>query len=58
MTMLEVILSDYSYSDVSGEFICFKICRLLIADQEFKHVSTDVKLLYGMLTTIFYIIGD
>lgn len=30
-------------------FIYFKIPRLLITDQKFKHVSTDAKLLYGML---------
>ena len=29
--------------------IYFKIPRLLITDQKFKHVSTDAKLLYGML---------
>ncbi|MCI8761693.1 MAG: hypothetical protein HFF28_02445 [Oscillospiraceae bacterium] len=27
----------------------FKIPRLLITDQKFKHVSTDAKLLYGLL---------
>ena len=47
--MPEVMLSDYFYSDESEEFIYFKIHRLLITDQKFKHVSTDAKLLYGML---------
>ncbi len=47
--MPEVILSDYFYGDESEEFICFKIPRLLITDQKFKQVSTDSKLLYGML---------
>ena len=47
--MPEVILSDYFYGDESEEFIYFKIPRLLITDQKFKHVSTDAKLLYGML---------
>ena len=49
MAMPEVILSDYFYGDESEEFIYFKIPRLLITDQKFKHVSTDAKLLYGML---------
>ena len=44
--MPEVILSDYFYGDESEEFIYFKIPRLLITDQKFKHVSTDAKLLY------------
>ena len=47
--MPEVILSDYFYGQESEEFIYFKISRLLITDQKFKHVSTDAKLLYGML---------
>ena len=47
--MPEVILSDYFYGDESEEFIYFKIPRLLITDQKFKHISADAKLLYGML---------
>ncbi len=47
--MPEIILSDYFYGDESEEFIYFKIPRLLITDQKFKHVSTDAKLLYSML---------
>ena len=47
--MPEVILSDYFYGAESEEFIYFKIPRLLITDQKFKHVYTDAKLLYGML---------
>ncbi len=47
--MPEIILSDYFYGDESEEFIYFKIPRLLITNQKFKHVSTDAKLLYGML---------
>lgn len=47
--MPEVILSDYFYGDESEEFIYFKIPRLLITDQKFKHISTDAKLLDGML---------
>ena len=47
--MPEVILSDYFYGQESEEFIYFKIPRLLITDQKFKHVSTDAKLLYGLM---------
>ena len=47
--MPEVIISDYFYGAESEEFIYFKIPRLLITDPKFKHVSTDAKLLYGML---------
>ena len=47
--MPEVTISDYFYGAESEEFIYFKIPRLLITDEKFKHVSTDAKLLYGML---------
>ncbi len=47
--MAEVILSDYFYGDESEQFIFFKIPRQLITDPKFKHISTDAKLLYGML---------
>ena len=47
--MPEAILSDYFYGDESEQFVFFKIPRQLITDPKFKHVSTDAKLLYGML---------
>ncbi len=47
--MPEAILSDYFYGDESEQFVFFKIPRQLITDQKFKHISTDAKLLYGML---------
>jgi len=47
--MPEPILSDYFYGDESEEFVFFKIPRQLITSPKFKHVSTDAKLLYGML---------
>lgn len=47
--MPAVILSNYSYGDESEEFVFFKIPRQLITNPKFKHVSTDAKLLYGML---------
>ena len=47
--MPEIILSDYFYGDESEEFVYFRIPRQLITNPKFKHVSTDAKLLYGML---------
>lgn len=47
--MPEPILSDYFYGDESEEFVFFKIPRQLITSPKFKQVSTDAKLLYGML---------
>lgn len=47
--MPEIVLSDYFYGDESEEFVFFKIPRQLITNLKFKHVSTDAKLLYGML---------
>lgn len=47
--MSEVILSDYFYGDEADQFIYFRIPRQLITNPKFKHISTDAKLLYGML---------
>ena len=47
--MPEVILSDYFYGDESEQFKYFQIPRLLITSPRFKSISTDSKLLYGML---------
>lgn len=47
--MSEIILSDYFYGDESEQFIYFCIPRLLITSPRLKHLSTDAKLLYGML---------
>lgn len=47
--MPEVILPDYFYGDESEEFIYFKMPRQLITNPQFKQLSTDAKLLYGML---------
>ena len=47
--MPEAILSDYFYGDESEQFVFFKIPHQLITDPKFKHISTDAKLLYGML---------
>ena len=47
--MPEVIISDYFYGDEAEQFQYFRIPRQLITDVRFKQVSTDAKLLYGML---------
>ena len=47
--MPEAILSDYFYGDEAGQFQHFRIPRQLITNPKFKHLSTDAKLLYGML---------
>ena len=47
--MPEVILSDYFYGDESKQFTFFKMPRQLIADSQFKQISADAKLLYGLL---------
>ena len=47
--MAEASISDYFYGDEAEQFIYFRIPRQLITDPRFKHLSTDAKLLYGML---------
>ena len=47
--MPDIILSDYFYGDEAEQFVYFRIPRQLITNSKFKHVSTDAKLLYGML---------
>lgn len=40
---------DYYYGDESSQFSFYRIPRQLITGQQFKKVSTDAKLLYGLL---------
>ena len=47
--MTEMLLTDYFYGDESEQFSYFRIPRLLITSPRFKGLSTDAKLLYGML---------
>ena len=47
--MPDATLSDYFYGDEAEQFIFFRIPRQLIINPKFKHISTDAKLLYGML---------
>lgn len=47
--MSEVMVYDYFYGDEAEQFIYIRIPRQLITSPRFKQVSTDAKLLYGML---------
>ncbi|MGO5049185.1 DUF6017 domain-containing protein [Dysosmobacter sp. Sow4_B12] len=47
--MPKVILSDYFYGDESEQFSYYRLPRLLVTGQRFKNLSTDAKLLYGLL---------
>ena len=47
--MAQAGISEYFYGDEAEQFIYFRIPRQLITDPRFKHLSTDAKLLYGML---------
>lgn len=40
---------DYFYGGESEQFSFYRIPRQLIVGPEFKHVSTDAKLLYGLI---------
>ena len=47
--MAENMIYDYYYGDESSQFSFCRIPRQLITGQHFKKVSTDAKLLYGLL---------
>ena len=40
---------DYYYGDESSQFSFYRIPRQLVTGQQFKKISTDAKLLYGLL---------
>lgn len=40
---------DYYYGDESNQFSFFRIPRQLVTEERFKRLSTDAKLLYGLL---------
>ena len=48
-TMSQAITFDYFYGGQSDAFNYYRIPRLLITGQQFKGLSTDAKLLYGLL---------
>lgn len=43
------VLTDYFYGDEAEQFTYFRIPRLLITSPRFKGISTEAKLLYGMM---------
>ena len=47
--MEAVIVSDYFYGEESEQFSYFRIPRLLVRSKKFKTLSTDAKLLYGLI---------
>ena len=47
--MAENMIYDYYYGDESSQFSFYRIPRQLITGQQFKKISTDAKLLYGLL---------
>lgn len=47
--MSEAPAFDYYYGDESGQFSFFRIPRQLVSGETFRRVSTDAKLLYGLL---------
>ena len=46
--MGQTVLFDYFYGGQSDAFSYYRIPRLLITGQQFKGLSTDAKLLYGL----------
>ena len=47
--MAESMIYDYYYGDESSQFSFYRIPRQLVTGQQFKKISTDAKLLYGLL---------
>ena len=44
---------DYYYGDESNQFAFYRIPRQLITGEDFKKLSTDAKLLYGLYWTVW-----
>ena len=47
--MAESMIYDYYYGDESSQFSFYRIPRQLVTGQQFKKISTDAKLLYGLM---------
>ena len=47
--MAQTSVSDYFYGEESEQFSYFRIPRLLVRSKKFKTLSTDAKLLYGLM---------
>ena len=46
--MAESMIYDYYYGDESSQFSFYRIPRQLVTGPQFKKISTDAKLLYGL----------
>ena len=40
---------DYFYPEQAEQFAFFRIPKILFKDKRFKHISTDAKVLYGLM---------
>ena len=47
--MQKQVYFDYFYGEESEQFSYYRIPRLLVTGQQFKNLSTDAKLLYGLM---------
>ena len=47
--MAQTSISEYFYGEESEQFSYFRIPRLLVRSKRFKTLSTDAKLLYGLM---------
>ena len=47
--MREMLQLDYYYGIEAEQFSFYRVPRLLIKDERFKQLSSDAKLLYGLM---------
>lgn len=47
--MGEILQLDYYYGIEAEQFSFYRVPRLLIKDERFKKLSSDAKLLYGLM---------
>ena len=50
--MGEILQLDYYYGIEAEQFSFYRVPRLLIKDERFKKLSSDAKLLYGLMVMI------
>lgn len=46
---MQTVSFDYFYGGESEQFSYYRIPRLLVTGAQFKNLSTDAKLLYGLM---------
>ena len=51
--MGEPLKFDYYYGIEAEQFSFYRVPRLLIKDKQFKGLSSDAKLLYGLMLDIY-----